>query len=224
MDSAQGVFRFAASHALRWARDACLSSVGMLCLRALRRAFISCLSFDGLFLLAFLLWAFMSCLSLGVRFCLAALWLAFLSSSVLFCLIALRRAFISSLCSGVSLSRRALSRFLLCRFLSHVTLVLETICSVKLDVPWSVLGLSARSMCTLLIQSTRFEVIYYSWFDLQIKIYRSPYSNGERCRMNTYHLLFPNALLTPSLWGFCLLEALCGWMVHIWKYQMLVPS
>jgi hypothetical protein len=160
MDSAQGVFRFAASHALRWARITYLSSGGTLCLRALRWALISCLSLAGLFLLASLLRAFISCLSLGIRFCRAALWLAFLSSLVLFFLTALRRAFISSFCSGVSLSHRSLSRFLLCRFLSCVTPVLETICSDKLDVPWSALGLSARSTCTLLIQSSRYELIY----------------------------------------------------------------
>jgi hypothetical protein len=149
MDSAQGVFRLAASHALRWALSACLSSGGMLSLRALRRAFISCLSLAGLFLLASLLRVFISCLSVGVRFFLVSLWLAFLSLLVLFCLTALRRAFISSRFLGVRLSRRALSRFLPCTFLSRVTLILETICPGKLDVWWCALGLSAWSMYTL---------------------------------------------------------------------------
>jgi hypothetical protein len=154
MDSAQGVFRLAARYALRWDRNTCLSSGGMLCLRALRRAFISCLSSGVLFLLASLLRTFISCLSSGVRFCLATLWLVFLSSSVLFRLADLQRAFISTLWSGVSLSRRALSRLLLCRFLSYVG---------KLDVPWSVLWLSARSMRTLLNQSTRYEAIQWAY-------------------------------------------------------------
>lgn len=150
MHSAHGVFRVAARSAFRWARNAFLSSGGMLCLRALRRAFISCLCSTGIFLLAALLRAFISCLSLVVRFCLTALWLAFLSSIVLFFLDALRRAFTSSLCSGVRLSLLALSRFRLCWFLSSLTLAREAICSAPLGAPWGAVGFSAWPVCNLL--------------------------------------------------------------------------
>lgn len=142
MHSAHVVFRLAARYAFRWARNAFLSSGGMLCVRALRRAFISCLCSADIFLLASLLQAFISCLFFVVRFSLAALLLAFLSSIVLFCLDALRRAFISALCSGVRLFLLALSRLCLCWYLTCLMLALEAISLAPLGVPRGVVGFS----------------------------------------------------------------------------------